>query len=58
VRLKPACVTKSKYMEDVLCNSVFFSFFKNREILREFKINLADEFQKCIVGDLLGIGIR
>ena len=41
-------------MEDVLCLKILF---KSQETLKECQLKLANEFQNCRVGDLLGIGI-
>jgi hypothetical protein len=53
--LPPAYVAKRKYVEDVLCLKVLF---RSQETLKECQLRLANRFQKCRVGDLLGIGIR
>jgi hypothetical protein len=53
--LPPAYVAKRKYVEDVLCLEVLF---RSQETLKECQLRLANEFQKCRVGDLLGIGMR
>jgi hypothetical protein len=42
-------------VEDILCLKVLF---RSQETLKDCQLKLANEFQKCSVGDLFGIGIR